>query len=157
MTARNGGLPVLDDVAVVRLRSRWARGLGAVWLAAAGVWLVADLLLLATTGRLAWDLFAVPVLVAVGLSVGRASVEIDADGFVLRDGWRSHRVLWAAVERIDVDFGRRLDAPVRIHLRRDDAPLPVQASWGARPEQREALIAALRAAATSHAIPVHVR
>lgn len=139
------------------LESRWAQRVAAVWFAAAAMWLVGDVVLLVAEGRLPWDVLVVPALVAVGLACRRASLRLDDDGFEVADGLRSHRVLWAAVERIEVDFSRRADAGVHVHLRRGARPLVLQATWGLRPDEREALLEALRAAAAAHGITVDSR
>lgn len=141
----------------LHLRSRWARRLSLVWFAAAAVWAFADGVSLATGGGLTWDVIAVPVLLAVGIGARRVSLDVDEDGFVVHEGLRSHRVLWAAVDRVEIDWQRRFDAPVRVHLTRDDRPLALHATWGLRPAEREALLAVLRPAAARHDIVVEVR
>lgn len=138
----------------LRLRSRWARRLGALWLTAAGTWALADVLLLASGGGLQWDALAVPVLTVVGLATRRAALDVDGEGFVVHEGLRSHRVLWASVERVEVDWSRRLDAPVRVHLRRDARPLSLHATWRLPPEERDRLLAVLDEAAAAHDLTV---
>jgi hypothetical protein len=143
--------------ASLRVASRWARLLAGLWFAAAAVWLAGDLILLASVGRLGWDVLVVGVLVAVGVVVGRSSVEVDADGVTVRDGLRSSRILWASVERVEIDWTRRLDAPVRVHLRADDRPLALQATWRLPARDRERLLAALEPALAAHGVPLDRR
>jgi hypothetical protein len=143
--------------ATLTLESRWARLVGGVWFAAAGMWALGDLVLLAGDGRLPWDVVVVPVLVAVGLACRRSTLSLDEDGFELSDGLRSHRVLWAAVERVEIDWSRRVDAGVHVHLRRGERPLALQATWDLKPREREALLALLQAAARGHGITLEAR
>ena len=142
---------------VLVLDSRWATRIAWVWFAAAAVWALGDLVVLVADGRLAWDVVMVPVLFAVGVACQRASLRLDEDGFEISDGFRSHRVLWASVERIEVDWSRRLDAGVHVLVRRAARPLPLQATWGLRPDERAELVTLLRAAAAAHGITLDVR
>lgn len=138
------------------LDSRWAHRIGWVWYAAAAMWLLGDLVLLVGDGRLPWDIVVVPVLVGIGLASRRSSLRLDDDGFEVSDGLRSHRVLWAAVERVEIDWSRRVDAGVHVHLRRGTRPLVLQATWGLRPEERAALLEVLEDAAAAHDFTVEV-
>lgn len=142
-------------VGVLRLRSRWTRRLGAVWFAAAAVWALADVVLIASGGGVTWDALAVPLLVGVAVVTRRAGLDVDDEGFVVHEGLRTHRVLWAAVERIDLDWSRRVDAPLRVHVAGDDRPLALHATWGLRLADRAALVTVLGRAAATHDIPIH--
>ncbi len=143
--------------ATLYLRSRWARRLGLVWFAAAAVWLVSDVVLWTSGGGVSWDALAIPVLVGIGVVSRRAGLEVDHEGFVMHEGLRSHRILWAAVDRVEVDWARRIDAPVRVHLRRDDHPLALHATWGLRRAEREGLMAVLVPALLDHGVVVEER
>ncbi|MBW3657399.1 MAG: hypothetical protein KY457_02100 [Actinobacteria bacterium] len=142
--------------AAFELESRWANRISWVWFAAAAMWALGDLVLLVADGRLAWDLLVVPLLAGVGLASRRASLRLDQDGFEVTEGLRRHRVLWASVERIEVDWSRRADAGVSVHVRRRARPLALQATWGLRPDERAALEDRLRAAAEAHGFPLTV-
>lgn len=132
--------------------SRWASRIAWVWFAAAAMWALADLVLLVADGRLAWDVLVVPVLAGVGVACRRASLRLDADGIDVSDGLRSHRILWASAERIEVDWSRRLDAGVHVTVRRAARPLALQATWGLRPAEREELVRVLRDVSAAHGI-----
>lgn len=140
----------------LELDSRWANRISWVWFAAAAMWALGDLVLLLADGRLAWDLLMVPLLAGVGVASRRASIRLDEDGIDVTEGLRSHRVLWASVERIEVDWSRRSDAGVLVHVRRGARPLALQATWGLRPDERAALEDRLRAAADAHGFPLDV-
>lgn len=134
--------------------SRWATRIAWLWFAAAAVWALGHLVLVLAGGRPAWDVLVVPVLVAVGVACRRASLRLDEDGFDVSDGLRSHRVLWASVERIEVDWSRRMEAGVHVHVRRRPRPLALQATWGLRPAERATLVDLLTTAAAVHGFPV---
>ena len=148
-----------DDApgATVVLRSVWTQVIGWAWIAAGVIWALGVVAVAVSERRLPYDTLVVPVLLAVGWMIRRSRLVLHDDGIDLVDGWRFHRVLWAAVEQVTVDMTTRFDAPVTLQLAGREAPLRVQASWGLSMRQRAVLENALETHAAEHDVAVTLR
>lgn len=147
----------LESDGPVRLRSRWARALSWPWLLAAALWIVADITAATTTGRLPADVVVVPVMIGVVIGLRRIGATVDADALTVHGPWRTQRVLWAAVARLEIDRDARLESAVHVWRRGADQPTAVTATWNAPRAELDAFLAAAAGPVAAHGITVEER
>ncbi len=139
------------------LRSRWAAIIGWAWGVAGVVWGFGVVAVIVSEQRIPFDTPLVLVLLGVAYAVGHSTLSLHEDGLDIADGWRSHRVLWATVDRVVIDMTTHRDAPVTLFLRGREHPLRVQASWGLTMHQRAALEGVIEEHAAEHGFAVALR
>lgn len=142
------------DPRPLRVTPRWARILVWPWVLAALVWTVSAGVIAAGSGRIPADAAAIPVLVLVAVSLRRIAVSVDADALILHGPWRSRRILWAAVSKVEIDRDARLEPVVHVWVRGSDRPIGVTATWTARRDDLDRFLAAAAGPIAAHRIPV---
>lgn len=124
----------------LRLHPRWARVVGAVWLATATVMFLAAAVVLVDQRRLGWEWLVSAGAAAVGWWCWHRHLVLDAHGIEQCVGWRRTRLLWGVVDRVEVPTGAL--APVRVGLT-GRGEVALQAGWGLSARQRAELADAL--------------
>lgn len=124
------------------VRPRWARVVGAVWLAAGAALVLAAIVVVVDQHRPSWEAPAGLATLAVGWWAWHRHVGVDEHGIEQGVGWRRTRLLWGVVERVVVPAAGAGFAPIRVHLA-GRGEVVLQASWGLSHRQRDELAEAV--------------
>lgn len=120
----------------VVVHPRWARVVGAVWLAAGAAMTLSGALALVDQRRLGWEWLAAVAATAIGWWCWHRHLALDGHGIEQRVGWRRTRLLWAVVDGVTVPEGAL--APVRVDLT-GRGEVALRAGWGLTAPQRAAV------------------
>lgn len=130
----------------VVVRPRWARLVGAVWLATGAIMALVAVLVAVDQRRLGWEWLAAGAAGAIGWWCWHRHLALDVHGIEQCVGWRRTRLLWGVVDHVRVPD--RASAPVRVGLT-GRGEVALQAGWGLNVSQRAVLAEAVSQAPAS--------
>lgn len=135
------------------IHSRGARLVALLWLGAGGLLLLATVFLLVSQRRIAYDLPAGLVCVAVGAWLWRRRVEFDEAGVIIVAGSRRRRLYWSTIDGVGIVPGPVWRTAVGLELE-TGATVALPPTWGASRRTRQALADQLPALIQGHRVPV---
>lgn len=124
----------------VIVRPRWARVVGALWLATGVAMAVAGALVVVDQRRLGWEWLAAAGAGALGWWCWHRRLVLDAHGIEQCVGWRRMRLLWGVVDHVQVPDGALGAVRVTLSGRGEVA---LQAGWGLSRAQRSEVAGAV--------------
>lgn len=120
----------------VVVRPRWARAVGAVWLATGVTMALVAVLVVVDQRRFGWEWLAAAAASAIGWWCWHRHLVLDTHGIEQCVGWRRTRLLWGVVDHVRIPDGAL--GPVRVGLT-GRGEVALQAGWGLTASQRAAL------------------
>lgn len=134
----------------VVVRPRWARVVGAVWLATGAAMALAAVLVVVDQRRLGWEWLAAVGAGVIGWWCWHRHLTLDVHGIEQCVGWRRTRLLWGVVDHVRIPEGAL--GPVRVGLT-GRGEVALQAGWGLTGPQRAMLDAAVAQAQGGVGLP----